>query len=97
MIILKTKQDLSSDTARKAMAKYLSCIVDGNDDKQLPYMPNEGDTTFWTVDSGNDWKVCFFPDDPHVFGIKYRYQCEGLPYEQKLADWLGVRAGVTRP
>lgn len=27
----------------------------------IPYMPNEGDDTFWTLDSGNDWKVTFTP------------------------------------
>lgn len=54
-------------------------------------MPNEGDTTYWTLDGGNNWKLKFYPEQPEVFEIIYRYQCEANPFEEALAGWLKVR------
>ena len=70
---------------RYDMAMFVgSCMGDTSDFK--PYMPNEGDDTFWTVDSGNNWKIKFFPEEPCHLEIIHRYNAnDGIA---ALAAWV---------
>lgn len=91
---LKLKNaDFESEWNRVQFANQLSCHVEGAGPEAgfRPYCPNENDTWFWTIDSGNDWKVKFFEDDPNAFEIIYRYQCAANQFEEALAGWLKVR------
>lgn len=38
-----------------------------------PYMPNEGNDLFWTIDQGNDYKIKFFDDDSSKVELVHRY------------------------
>jgi hypothetical protein len=40
----------------------------------VPYTPNDGDPTFWTLDAGNDWKVQFPEGTVSSFEVWHRYQ-----------------------
>lgn len=40
----------------------------------LPYKPNELNDSFWTIDSGNDWKIKFYKEDNSIFEIIHHYQ-----------------------
>ena len=87
---LKLKHNkLETLESRQKFAKMLSCIIEGADQEYLPYMPNDGDHSFWTLDSNNDWKVGF--DSGGEFRVIYRYQSESSPYEEGLVEWLKVK------
>lgn len=86
--------DYSQEHGRKRMAEVLSRIIDALGSAEVPYMPNRGDHSYWTLDQGNDWKVKFLEDRPDCIRVTYRYQCEGNPYEEALAEWLKVRLGA---
>lgn len=73
---------------RKKLAKEISCIVMGLDDKEIPYMPDNRDS-LWTIDQGNDWYLQFDEDD--VIRIGYRYNSESNDRESALAAWLSVK------
>jgi hypothetical protein len=90
---LKIKQDLSSVRQRAILVELLSATIEGRGPTGAfsPYKPNEADDSYWTLDSGNNWKVKFIPGEFGVFEIIYRYQCAGNPFEQALAGWLKVR------
>jgi hypothetical protein len=91
---LRNRDNYSTPEARKRLVIFLSHTIEGRaypDNSFAPYKPNETDDMFWTLDSGNNWKVKFHADEPQVFEIIYRYQCAGNPYEEALAAWLAVR------
>ena len=82
IIRYKTKVD------RENMAKFVAnCMGDRFD----PYMPNEDDDTFWTVDRGNDWKVQFSDEDDCIMEIWHRY--ENKDAVESLAKWLTYLMG----
>ena len=58
---------------RKVLATHLSLMVDGEDIDATPYMLNDTNDYFWTVDNGNNWKIKFFPEDPRKIEIIHRY------------------------
>jgi len=56
-----------------------------------PYRPNPSDFYYWTLDSGNNWKVKFYEDNQTI-EIYHRYQMEK---EVKcLCDWLICKFGL---
>lgn len=60
----------------------------------IPFMSNEGDTTYWKIDSGNDWGLKFFPERPDAFCINYRYgqrSESGKAAERAFAMWIANR------
>lgn len=96
MVILSGKDDYYSFEARESLAKSLCYMHHGRDVSKVfsPYMPNGGDSSFWTYDQGNDWKVKFFDESPRSFGIIYRYDSDKGQQEMALAGWLCVRLGM---
>lgn len=91
---LKTRIDYSEGRRRAELAKFLSNTIEGKDEKELPYKPNEYCDYFWTLDMMNNWKVEFYEEEPFVFSIIYRYQCAENQYEEALAGWLKIKMGV---
>lgn len=89
---LTNKTDYSTSDARLRLVTFISATIQGHKtDGFEPYKPNEHDDMYWTVDSGNNWKVKFHADQPHVFEIIYRYNTGNPDYEKALAAWLKVR------
>ena len=80
------------DKAERAeIAKWLAKTIDLdlyliND---CPYMPNQGDTLFWTLDTGNDIKVKFFDTAPNEVEIIHRYRVKNAV--EGLARWFAYR------
>ena len=62
-------------------------MIDGNRDSS--YIPETTDGLYWTINSGNNWKLQFFENDPKKFGIVYRY--DNGRHEIAFANWLCVR------
>lgn len=77
--------------ARATCALRLGRLVSVGD--ITPYKPNEDDDHYWTIDSGNDWKVTFFPDHPTRVHIRYRYNRLNRDMETPLAGWIMARWG----
>ena len=79
---------------RQHMAESIARFL--NYDKDFkPYCPNEHDDFYWTIDSGNDWKIQFLKDQPHRLQIRYRYQnADRNPHEEALIPWLVYRLGA---
>lgn len=73
---------------RLDLACMLHLFIEGRAISGIPYNPNEADTHFWTLDSGNDWKLRFFNDQPDTIEVSYRY---GGEKEQAFAYWLQFR------
>lgn len=94
---LTAKTEFSTPEARKRFVEFLSTTIEGRkgNGEFEPYKPNEHDDTFWTLDSGNNWKIKFFRETPDVFELIYRYQCKENSYEEALAGWLKVRIGAS--
>ncbi len=85
--------DLPFDTpeAREQCARRLGRLVSVYDID--PYKPNEDDDRYWTIDSGNDWKVKFFVLHPNRVQIRYRYNHPSRDLETPLAGWIIARWG----
>lgn len=94
-MLLKTPSRwlLATPGARESFASLLTDILQaGNHLDEVPYRPNgDRDDTFWTLDSGNDWKVVFYPDQPNLFRLTYRYNHPTNDHEAALAGWLVAR------
>ncbi len=99
---LRYRIPIVTPETRKALVDLLSATIQGRPrDSFEPYCPNEHDDTYWTLDSANDWKVCFpgslssgpNSDDLCVFEVRYRYE-QGTPKEAALAGWLVARIGA---
>jgi hypothetical protein len=80
--------------SRKQMAYYISNMF-GPDNGFEPYMPNEWDDYYWTLDNGNDWKIKFnggnYNDKPGTIEIYHRYS----NYEmiETICKWIAYRTG----
>lgn len=92
--ITLTNRHVNFNTAgeREHLAKYLSCMVEGFSHSEkgtpIPYMPTEGDTSYWTIDAGNDIKVQFFDGEPNRFDLVHRYSVDNI---EALARWIERR------
>lgn len=71
--------------SRVELAKMLSLVIDARKNEGIPLKPNEGDDTFWSLDSGNNWRLCFRPE-PGVFDVWHRYNADSA-----LFAWLVER------
>lgn len=79
---------------RILIAQLISNLLRWPDNQtDVPYMPNPDDTTFWTVDYGNYWKLKFFDDEPNIIEIYHRYRNSNLDKVAKLSEWLEARFG----
>jgi hypothetical protein len=111
VLVTMPKGDLSHPMQRRYIANLASNIVEVSSDglpnamHRLPYMPNEGDTLFWTVDSHNDWKIKFKEGDQKTFEVIHRYQINDPSRANEhnsvneavksLAGWLAYRLSGT--
>lgn len=75
-------------TDRAEFAKAVAAKF-GAQSKTIPFMPNVGDDSFWTVDAANDYKVGF-TDDDSVYYVSYRY---GQLQADSLAQWMCAKHG----
>jgi hypothetical protein len=76
---------------RKQIAVFVSNTVDAGMNRGfVPYMPNERND-FWTVDTGNDWKLQFDEKDPRKFRVWHRYN--NIEAERAICGWLAFRLG----
>lgn len=78
---------------RKEIARLISSLLihpRHKDSSGCPYMPNSGDDSFWTLDTGNDWKVLFKED--RIIELYHRYSSQNHKVEI-LANWLVARFG----
>ena len=94
----QSKSEFKTPEARKSFAYFMAGFIEGGSiykDRFEPYLPMPDNDTFWTLDSGNDWKLIFLPDEPNCFIIRYRYQNPTNQKEEALAAWLQVRINVT--
>jgi hypothetical protein len=75
-MIVRLKRPIGN-VYREQLAIWVAeiCLHESVDrtDYKIPYMPNFGDTTFWTVDRGNDIKLKFFDEDRTRIEIIHRY------------------------
>lgn len=96
MFIQLQKDSCNTEAKRKAIAETVSKMFGTDKYPGIPYKPNEHDSTFWTVDAGNDWKIYFRPDAPDSISIVYRYAGRGT---REIADsftrWVAYRLGGT--
>jgi hypothetical protein len=76
-----------STKERASLATQLSLMIEGRPVTGIPFMPNDGDTVFWTLDSGNDWKLRFSEKEPNVFEVWDRYHYG----EEVFGLWLAKR------
>lgn len=58
-----------------------------------PYKPNEQDSTFWTVDRANNWKIKFSSEHPTQMEIVHRYN--NLTAIRALATWVAYQIDGT--
>lgn len=88
------------ESRKKIVESIAFFLRHGKDDDFQPYTPNGlgkpeitlADSDFWTVDSGNDWKVKFHPETPDRLELFYRYQnSHRNPQEECLVLWLVCR------
>jgi hypothetical protein len=90
-MIIEFDIPFDSPEARKQCATRLGRLVSVNDIE--PYKPNEDDDLYWTIDSGNDWKVKFFADNPKRVQIRFRYNRPERDLETPLSNWIMARWG----
>ena len=97
LVTTKSQFSLSKDETRRFIATLASSIIEARGDgfpsrtNGLPYMPNEGDTSFWTVDSGNDWKIKFSDTSINTFEVIHRYQIND---RSRSNEYSGVNEAV---
>lgn len=87
---LKTHHD--TPERREALARALSALIEGRILPDVPYKPNEHDDFFWTLDSGNDWKLKFNEQNTSRFEVYYRYHGR---MEEVFVQWLTKRLKAT--
>lgn len=89
---LKVKSDFATPERRQRLVELIAHTVNGR--AFTPYLPNETDDTFWTVDEGNNWKVYFPPEELACFEVRYRYARGNPEFEPALSNWLAIRLGA---
>ncbi len=94
MLFEYLKPQFTTGTERKQFVKILSHIIEA-DSSFEPYPPIKSDDFYWTLDSGNNWKVTFYEYNPSRFSVNYRYQCNAVKAEESLGEWLKYRLGCT--
>ncbi len=71
-------KDLRAPDTRQAIAVLASALITANygDPREtfVPLKSNQGDSSVWTVDHGNDWKIMFHGYDEKCFEVWHRYQ-----------------------
>lgn len=86
------KDDGTRKRVATAVARCVDCAHAAYHHDGLPYTPNKGDTSFWAVDGGNDWKVQFHAEAPLSFDLLHRYS-QSVEVQQRmiaLAHWLAA-------
>lgn len=81
--------EFKSAQSKQDMANYVSSTVEAGNSGFNPYKPNDWDDTFWTVDSGNDWKIKFIDDS--TMEVIHRYHNKEAIFG--LATWVAYRTG----
>lgn len=92
----KSKNSYDTSERRCELATFLAYTISGHqlgEPYNIPYMPNDGDDYFWTLDGGNNWKLKFDKDCPNEFEIYHRYgdASKGNDMVERLAGWLLYR------
>ena len=88
-ITIRRSDHHTDETFRKHYAGFISRVVEANTHRELPYF-NSGDY-FWVLDSGNNWFLRFYDDEPATFSIEHRYNdADGL---EAIAKWIAYRLG----
>lgn len=86
VFLVQDKDIFDSDQKKELFAKFVADLFPDSI-RFEPYMPNQWDYSFWTVDRGNDWKLKFMDD--RVVEIRYRYHRDGNHYALvSLANWI---------
>lgn len=85
--------------ARNSLARHLTAILEaspypGSSRPYVPYNPTENETWEFVLDSGNDWRLKFFKDQPDMFEITQRYNCAAVPAEAAFGGWIQYRLGA---
>jgi hypothetical protein len=72
---MKQYIELKDNVADRAkMVEQISFLLIGRKQRGFePYMPNDNDDTYWTIDMGNDWKIGFEDEKLNVIYVMYRY------------------------
>jgi hypothetical protein len=77
MLTFSLPQPITSDSDKTKLAQDLTAIIEeGHLQDGIPYTPNAGDLDFWTLDSGNNWKLKLPYDRPNEFMVWYRYHSQ---------------------
>jgi hypothetical protein len=83
----------AEDRSRTEFAEWFACAVSGDKHDGHPYMPNQNQTNYWTLDRGNDWKIGFDDKDPWVLLVRHRYHNQEAV--DALTRWAAYRLGAT--
>jgi len=89
---IKLKQKITADH-RIEIARYLSFLIEGHEHSNVPYMPDESDEYYWTLDRMNNWKVQFDPGDKCCFEIRHRYRIDAVGV---LSRWVSYHYGAVQ-
>jgi hypothetical protein len=88
---VRSYSDVSEMRAR--VAEMVTNIIDGRAENGVPYRPNGRDDTYWTVDSGNDWKIKFDEQEIGTFELIFRYSDKEGKLTESLARWIAYKLG----
>ena len=91
--IIRSDKPITDKDERKAIAEIVSGTIEAGRYKDcfVPYMPMDHDSFFWTVDTGNDWKVKFSEENLTDFEIFHRYNNNEVV--KGLSTWIAFRLG----
>lgn len=89
---VRLREPVEGKEKRQEIASLISGTIEAGRyrDTFVPYMPMEHDSSFWTLDTGNDWKLKF-EEDKTVFEIFHRYHDEMAT--EGLVKWIAYRLG----
>jgi hypothetical protein len=82
-MLIEFKNPIDSQE-RKDIAEWFAGTIGRGNQFGIPYMPNNGDDTFWTVDEGNDIKIKFFNHRRNELEVIHRY------YDKDLTEGLAL-------
>jgi len=86
----------STPEDRAKLACILTELVNKHKTTGVPYCPNASDSFFWTIDSGNDWKLKISQEDPAKFAVYHRYDSVFEEKKDALAAKILRRLGVVQ-